>query len=52
MAGISGCRFRGCAHINEPDCEVKKQLEKGNIMPSRYESYTELYKTLKNVKKW
>ena len=52
MAGISGCRFRGCSHINEPDCEVKKQLEEGKIMPSRYESYTELYKTLKNAKKW
>ena len=53
MADCDGkCRFRGCSHINEPDCEVKRLLEEGLIKPSRYESYTEIYNKLKLVKKW
>ncbi|MDD6484085.1 MAG: ribosome small subunit-dependent GTPase A [Clostridiales bacterium] len=53
MAQAQGrCRFRGCSHINEPDCYVKKLLEEGKIKPSRYESYKEIYGRLKLVKKW
>ncbi|MDO5398682.1 MAG: ribosome small subunit-dependent GTPase A [bacterium] len=52
MAGVIGCRFRGCSHINEPDCAVKKKLEDGEIAPSRYESYKTLYEILKNTKKY
>lgn len=33
------CKFRGCQHIKEPGCEVKKLLEEGKILPSRYEDY-------------
>lgn len=46
------CRFKGCSHINEPDCEVKRRLETGNISKSRYESYVEIYNKLKTVKEW
>lgn len=46
------CRFSGCSHINEPDCAVKKELEKGNIAKSRYESYVQIYNQLKNIKEW
>lgn len=53
IRALSGkCRFKGCAHINEPDCAVKTQIEKGLIAKSRYESYCELYNQLKNVKEW
>lgn len=52
MSGVSGCRFRGCSHINEPDCAVKERLERGEIAPSRYESYKQLYEILKNTKKY
>ena len=41
------CRFRGCVHINEPDCEIKRRMENGKISESRYKSYKELYKKLK-----
>lgn len=48
MADSEGkCRFRGCIHINEPDCEIKKRLSEGEISQSRYENYKELYKKLK-----
>ena len=46
------CRFKGCSHIEEPDCAVKAELEKGNIAGSRYESYKIFYETLKKVKDW
>ena len=46
------CRFRGCSHINEPDCAVKAMLENGEMSPSRYESYKELYTQLEKIKEW
>jgi ribosome biogenesis GTPase len=36
------CRFRGCAHLKEPDCAVKAGVESGEIAASRYESYLTL----------
>jgi len=36
------CRFRGCAHLEEPDCSVKAALERGEIAASRYRTYERL----------
>lgn len=36
------CRFRGCAHVKEPDCAVLDALKNGDIEPSRYASYRTL----------
>lgn len=36
------CRFRGCAHIQEPDCAVLAALDEGRVARSRYESYLRL----------
>lgn len=49
---VAGCRFRGCAHISEPDCGVKRALESGRISRIRYENYKLLYEELKGKKKW
>ncbi len=46
------CRFRGCSHINEPDCFVKDMIENGEMAQSRYDSYCQLYNKLKTVKEW
>lgn len=46
------CRFRGCSHINEPDCAVKAMLIDGRMPQSRYESYKTLYNQLNSVKEW
>ncbi len=48
----TGCRFKGCSHINEPDCVVKEQLEKNEIAQSRYDSYCQLYNKLSKIKEW
>lgn len=36
------CRFRGCTHVQEPDCGVREAVEEGRIPRSRYESYRTL----------
>ena len=46
------CRFRGCSHISEPDCAVKKALNEGGIAQSRYDSYVKMYEKLKLIKDW
>ncbi len=33
------CKFCGCQHLKEPGCEVKKLLEEGKILASRYDDY-------------
>ena len=33
------CKFQNCLHSNEPGCEVKRQVEIGNISKERYENY-------------
>ncbi len=47
-----GCRFQGCAHINEPDCAVKDAVAEGKIHEIRYESYKNIYQELKDKKKY
>lgn len=37
-----GCRFRGCAHVREPDCAVRQAVEAGEVAESRYRSYVAL----------
>lgn len=36
---LHNCKYRDCMHIKEDDCAVKKLLEEGKILPSRYENY-------------
>lgn len=33
------CRFQDCKHIGEHDCAVKKAVESGEILRSRYDNY-------------
>ena len=36
------CRFQGCSHTHEPDCAVHAAFERGDIAPTRFESYVEM----------
>lgn len=40
------CRFKGCNHINEPDCEVRRAVESGTLSEERYVRYVKLYNDL------
>ena len=46
------CKFRGCAHISEPECSVKEAVEAGKISQVRYENYMVLYRELKENKRY
>lgn len=37
------CKFNNCRHIQEENCAIIDALEKGEIHPSRYQSYLSLY---------
>lgn len=34
-----GCRFRNCAHADEPGCAIRSAVESGAIARSRYDAY-------------
>jgi len=45
------CFFPDCLHLNEPECYVKKAVEKGKISPTRYESYVKFLNELFEIDK-
>ena len=49
---LGRCQFHDCAHRAEPGCAVRAALERGEIAPSRYESYCRLYDMAKAQKPW
>jgi ribosome biogenesis GTPase / thiamine phosphate phosphatase len=44
------CKFRGCLHINEPKCAVKKAVETGDIPSYRYDHYLTFNQEIKDRK--
>ena len=46
------CRFQGCVHVSEPDCQVKQAVEMGEIARGRYENYKQFYEELRERKKY
>lgn len=45
------CQFRGCRHVNEPNCKVKEELAAGVIMQSRYDNYLYFLNEINSYKK-
>lgn len=44
------CKFRSCLHINEPGCQVKELLAKGQIAESRYNNYLQIFERIEQRK--
>jgi ribosome biogenesis GTPase len=45
------CSYQSCVHINEPDCAVKRALDRGEIDSDRYHGYVRVYDDLSQRKK-
>jgi len=43
---LGQCRFKGCAHLHEPQCAIKEAVASKKISEQRYKSYCTLYKSL------
>jgi ribosome biogenesis GTPase len=46
------CKYKGCLHINEPNCKVKQKVENNEIIKSRYENYLCFIEESKKQRKW
>lgn len=46
------CKFRGCRHYKEPGCNVKANVELGNIHQSRYDNYILFLKEIMERRKY
>ena len=42
MRTAPGCRFYNCTHTHEPGCAVVEAVRRGEIAPTRYESYLKI----------
>lgn len=47
-AAAPACRFRECRHVKEPGCEVKQQVETGEIAQTRYDNYLQFLQEIEN----
>ena len=46
------CQFRDCSHTCEKGCAVVEALGRGEIQPSRHESYCAMYEEARQIKEW
>lgn len=47
-----GCKFMNCLHLNEPGCEVKKQVEAEEINSERYKNYLMFLEEIKKNRRY
>lgn len=43
------CRYKDCMHLKEDECEVKRMVENGTILKSRYENYEKFVNEIKSI---
>ena len=49
---IGQCKYTKCSHTKEEGCAILEAVKRGEIPPSRHESFLEIYSSLKNKNKW
>ena len=49
---IGECRFTKCSHTKEQGCAILDAIHRGDISPSRHQSFLSLYDVLKKKTKW
>lgn len=50
LANRDDCRFSGCLHLNEPNCQIKQLVDRGEIRTYRYENYLQFLNEIQNRK--
>lgn len=43
------CRYKDCMHLKEDECEIKRMVEEGTILKSRYENYEKFANEIKSI---
>ncbi len=43
------CKYRDCMHLKEEDCEIKRLVNEGIILKSRYENYIKFVNEIKST---
>lgn len=52
IAFSTDCEYKSkCNHMEEPDCEVKRQVEKGIILKERYDIYRDFFVKIRDQKR-
>ena len=46
------CRYRNCFHLKGSNCQIRKMVNKGQILESRYQNYKKFIKEIEEIKKW
>ncbi len=49
---LGKCRYTDCTHTKEEECAVLEALRRGDIEPSRHESFVSMYLDLKDKRPW
>ncbi len=49
---IGSCRYTKCSHTKEEGCAILDAVKRGQIPPSRHQSFVALYEVLKKKTKW
>ena len=49
---LGRCRFPDCAHVKDKGCAILGAVKKGEIAPSRHNSYCAMYESAKDLKEW
>ena len=43
------CRYKDCMHLKEDECEIKRMVQNGTILKSRYENYEKFVNEIKSI---
>ena len=49
---LGDCRYKKCTHTREEGCAILEAMRKGEIAPSRHQSYVGMFDALKNKHDW
>lgn len=49
---LGDCKFASCSHTKEKGCAVLEAVKRGEVQPSRHESYLRLFDEMKELKAW